>query len=125
MSREIKHIAHVKGHTYYITDPKGSEVDWDKRESTAFEYSYLVSELKNLLGQVLTLMDATLTDERQLKAVKDIIREQFATKMSDLWEVSEPNFEEIIKESSEEAFKGMTDEEIAAQAVSLEEAMGA
>jgi hypothetical protein len=51
-----------------------------------WEYSFslscfaVVTDLSHLLGKVLTLIDASVTDPRQNKALKDLIKTEFSTK---------------------------------------------
>lgn len=107
--------------TYFVTNIKGKVSEWDKRGTSAFTYGVVQDRLRRTLGKVLTVIDASYTNERQLKAVKDIIRNEFATEMNHLWEMSEPKFQEIIDASTE----NLTEEEIEKSTVSLEEMLGA
>ncbi len=124
-NKKIDSVLHYKAtdntHTFYATTPDGKIIKYEDRGTSAFDYDYVVSQVKKLLGQTLTVIDASYTNERQLKAVKDIIRNHFANELSELWEASESNWEEIIEEST----KNMSDEEIEDSAVSLEEVLGA
>lgn len=107
--------------TVYAQTPEGKMVKYQDRGKSVFDYSYVCTQIKKLLGQVLTVIDASYTNEKQLKAVKDIIRNHFATELGELWEASEPKWEEIVAEAS----KDMSDEEIENSSVSLEEVLGA
>lgn len=106
---------------YTVTHVNGERDHWDKRGTSAFTYGVVQDRLRQMLGKVLTVIDASYTNERQLKAVKDIIRKEFATEMGELWEMSEPKYQEIIDASTED----LTEEELEESAISLEEALGA
>lgn len=41
------------------------------------EYGFVQKELKNILGKVLTIIDASIIEPIQNKAIKDIIRNEF------------------------------------------------
>jgi hypothetical protein len=41
------------------------------------DYGYIQNEFSNMLGKVLTIIDASIVDKVQNKAVKDIIRNEF------------------------------------------------
>ena len=105
----------------YAYTPDGKIVKYQDRGTAAFEYSYVIGQMKKLCGQVLTVIDASITNPTQLKAVKDTIRNHFAIEFSELWEASEQKWEEIIEEST----KDFTEEDIEKSAVSLEEVVGA
>lgn len=59
-----------------ISSPVGGEYT-----SRLVRYPLITSELDNLLGRVLTIIDATISEPVQNKAVKDIIRGEFSHKM--------------------------------------------
>ena len=46
------------------------------KDETQFlaDYNFVFQQVKNLLGKVLTVVDATYTDKEQRKAIKDIIK---------------------------------------------------
>lgn len=58
----------------------------------AFRASFIHDNLDHLLGEVLTVIDAAVTEPTQNKAIKDIIRKHFSKKHD--W-VSEASFMEI------------------------------
>lgn len=46
--------------------------------SRPLEFSSIVAQLGFLEGKVLTIIDASYTNERQLKAVKDLVKKMFS-----------------------------------------------
>lgn len=118
MSKEIENIItyNDKYGGVYACSFTGVPVEnWDERGVCAFSYEFTTMRLRRLLGQVLTVIDASINNESQKKAVKDIIRNDFALSMSDLWETSESKYKGIIDESTK----------VAIEEESLEEALGA
>lgn len=59
----------------------------ENKEVLAFRYDFVQDNLNNLLGQVLTVVDASVDGEKN-KAVKDLIREKFHSKMGWFGEVA-------------------------------------
>jgi hypothetical protein len=53
--------------------------------------------VKHLQGKVLTVIDATFTDQSRLKYVKDIVKDQFSQSSSWIYEMSIREFEEDTK----------------------------
>lgn len=49
-------------------------------------FSYVSRQLRYLQGEILTLMEATIDDERKLKAVKDLVKDKFSAKISWVYE---------------------------------------
>ena len=58
----------------------------ERGEEKALRFSLASRHLRWLQGEILTIIDATLRDERQLKAVKDLVRDKFSSKISWLYE---------------------------------------
>jgi repressor of nif and glnA expression len=54
--------------------PKKGEV----YTSRSVRYPLITDELSMLMGRVLTVIDASIADKEQLKAIKDLIRERFS-----------------------------------------------
>jgi hypothetical protein len=53
----------------------------DEYLSRSVRYPLINDELSNLLGQVLTVIDASVTEPTQLKAIKDLIKARFSEKI--------------------------------------------
>lgn len=104
----------------YATNLEGKTIKWEDRGTSAFSYEFISAEIRKLTGQVLTVIDASISDERQLKAVKDLIRNHFADELNSLWETSEGSWQETVEGSLEEALKNGT-----LQEATLEEVLGA
>lgn len=50
-------------------------------------FSYVSMQVKHLMGEVLTALEASIADERQLKATKSIVKNYFSSKLSWIYEV--------------------------------------
>lgn len=53
----------------------------------------VLSVVKHLQGKVLTVLDATFTDEKRIKYVKDLVKECFSSSSNWLYEMSLRKFE--------------------------------
>jgi hypothetical protein len=53
----------------------------DEYLSRSVRYVLINDELSNLLGQILTIVDASITEPNQLKAIKDLIKQRFSDKI--------------------------------------------
>lgn len=51
-------------------------IEEDKERAVRFDR--LLNDLKDLAGKVLTVIDASISDEKQNKAIKDLIKSNFA-----------------------------------------------
>jgi hypothetical protein len=52
------------------------EKQYDPNGKNAFKLSFVTDNLNDLLGKLLTIVDASVIDERQNKSMKDLIREK-------------------------------------------------
>ncbi len=82
------------------------------------DYSFIQSNLRNMLGRVLTVIDASIIEPRQNKAVKDIIRNEFIDEYQNLSDmlVTPEVIDSMMPDLSDEEFDKMkeaTTEEIA------------
>lgn len=59
----------------------------NRGEKAVMEYSLIEQQIKWLMGEILTVIDATIDDERKLKAVKDIIKDKFSNKLNWIYEL--------------------------------------
>lgn len=82
---------------YEVSPVKGSDGKVHENGQVKFElergtgenymrFSLVSRHLRWLMGEVLTVVDATIADPRQLKAAKDLIKKDFASKISWLYE---------------------------------------
>lgn len=62
----------------------------------------VLSVVKHLQGRVLTVVDATFTDEKRLKYVKDLVKECFSASSNWLYEMSIRDFEKVGKHGMSE-----------------------
>ena len=73
--------------------PAGSQEGLDKEIVSFFSLSGVTWRLNNLLGSVLTVVDASVVDPVQRKAVKDLMRTHFWKTLDnmryDLWHPDE------------------------------------
>jgi len=80
-----------------VTDPLGNPilkselVDVDTSNLEDVSYGAIVNVLRRLQGQVLTIIDATFVDERRLKYVKDMVKNNFAHAAESLLTLKEEN----------------------------------
>ena len=61
--------------------------DTEEKDTLALRYSFIDLQLRSLLGRVLTLIDASYSDERQRNATKDILKDIFSKTHSWIEEV--------------------------------------
>lgn len=69
---------HENGQTAFVLE-RGSGENY-------MRFSFVSRHLRWLMGEVLTVVDATVADQRQLKAAKDLIKRDFASKISWIYE---------------------------------------
>ena len=70
MSKYIKTTISSAATAYEHLDIK----NYNKEKEFLADYQFVFQQIKNLLGKMLTVVDATYTDKEQKKAVKDIIK---------------------------------------------------
>ena len=56
-------------------------------EEEKYTYQTVETQVKYLQGKVLTVIDASFSDERQLKAVKDLINKSFSEQLDWIYEL--------------------------------------
>lgn len=56
-------------------------------EPAVMDFSLVSQQIKWLMGEVLTVVEATMTNDRQLKATKDIIKDKFSAKLNWIFEL--------------------------------------
>jgi len=88
----------------------------------ALTHSFVVDVLRKIMGKTLTVIDSSITDTKQNKAMKDLVRNIISDELQFSAEMA---FEQkILQEQAEEYFKDIPDEELEKHSVSLEEALG-
>ena len=72
-----------KGSTSYVSGYEEIPLQLTRGEyfENYFRYSFVARHLRWLMGEVLTIIDATIDDERKLKATKDLVKDKFSSKM--------------------------------------------
>lgn len=62
------------------------ELERDGRERV-MRFSLVSKQMRWLQGEVLTVLEASIEDDRKLKAVKDLIKDKFSAKISWIYEL--------------------------------------
>ncbi len=70
------------------------EMDKSKDVEYAFRWAFMRKHFHHLQGEILTILDAVVEDDRRLKATKDLAREKFSSKIDWLLEQSN-NFSQL------------------------------
>ena len=55
--------------------------------SKLVDHSFVVKRMSNLLGRMLTIIDASISDKQQNKAIKDIIKGEFVDEYGNLADI--------------------------------------
>lgn len=61
------------------------ELERDGNENY-MRFSYVSRQLRWLQGEILTILEATIDDDRKLKAVKDLVKDKISAKLSWIYE---------------------------------------
>jgi len=108
----------VSVYTYQTVEKQVKVQDVPLNEVVYLDMSVAHELVNNLAGKVLTIVDAVLPDEKQCKAVKDLIRNEVMNSHIHIGEISIPNMklEDWVDEEDLENVDGT---------VSMEEIIGA
>jgi len=89
----------------------------------ALSYSFLMDTLRKVMGGTLTIIDASIHDEKQNKAIKDLIRKVISDEMNF---ASEWAFDqEKLQKTLDESIANMSDEELdKLEPITIEKALG-
>lgn len=98
-----------------MTNENYSFVDSDVGTTEKITYNDAVDIIRSLSGKIFTQLDACITNDRQLKSIKDCIRNDIAYAYSELYKIAEPGFDPDKLEPVDEN---------QIEEVSLEEAVG-
>lgn len=87
-----------------------------------FTHGFLLDSFRKIMGKTLTIIDASIQDKQQNKAMKDLIRNVFSDEIGFASEMGydQKLIDELVMESCEE----MSDEEIEKSAMTIEEVLG-
>lgn len=105
-------IIHIKSldngnQVQYTTDAEGVETDGTQTKVAGAAYSLVESRISHLSGRIFTLIDASIADKDQKKAIKDIIRGFIAEEFSFFADILTP---QLMKDSLAQ-FDEMSEEE--------------
>lgn len=64
-------------------------------EEKPIEVARVMEVIKHLQGKVLTVLDASFTDEKRIKFVKDLVKDAFSQSSNWIYEMSIREFEEV------------------------------
>lgn len=67
--------------------------------------NYSQDKIKNLQGKILTLLEATITEQRQLESVKDIVRSYFSDILEEPQVVVDNEFVKVYNGTTQTTFK--------------------
>lgn len=91
----------------------------------ALSHSFLMDTLRKVMGKTLTVVDASVHDKTQNKAIKDLLRGIFSDEMEFSAEMAFD--QEIQQKLAEDSFGALSEEEqeqVLKSAVSIEEVLG-
>lgn len=71
-------------------------------ETKSLDYSTIETQVKFLQGKVLTVVDASHNDQRQLKAVKDLVNKMFSEQLSWIAQLCYPEVHMMTREQVNE-----------------------
>lgn len=63
-------------YTYHSKSKQFNSSELNDRYKIAVDYSVISAQIKNLTGRILTIIDASISDREQRKAIKDLIRNE-------------------------------------------------
>ena len=88
----------------------------------ALTHSFLMDTLRKVMGRTLTIVDASVHDKTQNKAMKDLIRQIFSDEIefSAEWAFDQS----VLQKQAENYFKDKTDKEIEDSAMDIEDVLG-
>lgn len=90
MSRDFIVIGHDKLSGIYEVNERGAmEKGFIERggKERAMRYSLAAMQLKHLLGEILTVVEASIERPEKVKAVKSLVRDKFHRKMDWIYEL--------------------------------------
>jgi hypothetical protein len=82
---------------------------YDPNGKNAFKLSFVTENLNDLLGKILTVIDASVVDERQNKSMKDLIKEKVNLKQEWFCECAWKDKPQGFEESNRIAVKPSLD----------------
>lgn len=104
--------------SYFFLNGSG-ESDGSHKGERALTHGFVMDILRKVMGGTLTIIDASIHDEKQNKAIKDLIRRVISDEMEFAaeWAFDQKEFQKMVDEISEEELDKL-------ESVSIEEALG-
>ena len=118
----VTHSTEVMGkESYDAYESKSIEKDTASIPGTKLaDHAYILRVMGHLLGSVLTTVEATTANEKQAKAIKDLMRQHFSREMEFVSSMMYDQQE--LDTAAEEAMKDVPDEEVVT--VTIDEVLG-
>lgn len=91
-------------------------------EENAISHSVFEKTAKTFLGKVLTVIDASISDKKQNKAIKDIIKNDYVNMI--MLMVEHTYNQEEMQKCANKHFENVSDEELEASMVDIQDVMG-
>lgn len=111
----LKQIVKVKNEEDVISYETLSLSDYEGADGeVALTHSFVMDVLRKIMGKTLTVIDASISDKQQNKAIKDLIRGIISDEMSFAADMA----------FDQEKLMEMADQTVFGDAVSIEEALG-
>ena len=110
---------------YFSQNGSGDDIDGASIGERALSHSFLMDTLRKVMGKTLTIIDASVMDKNQNKAIKDLLRNVFSDEMAFSAELAFD--QDVITKFANKSFQKMSNEEqeeILKSSVSIEEALG-
>ena len=104
--------------SYFALNGAGETGGASKGER-ALSHSFLMDTLRKVMGGVLTVIDSSITEEKQNKAIKDLLRRIISDEMEFAadWAFDQKEFQKMVDEISDSQLDNL-------ESVSIEEALG-
>lgn len=82
-----------------------------------FDVDTVRAQLSHVQGKILTIVEAVIEDERQLKATKDLINNAFSNQLSYVWQMAWPDTRMLTRDEAESTIDNLEEVEKGAEAV--------
>lgn len=105
--------------TTKLTDPISGNGYFMSEGEHLLSHSFFMDSMRRLMGKTLTIVEASISEKEQKKAVKDLVRNMFSDEMEHegAWAYDQDVISKIAEESMPEDPKDW-------QSVTIEEALG-
>jgi len=110
--------------SYFFRNGAGQS-DGARDGERALTHSFLMDTLRKVMGKTLTIVDASVMDKTQNKAMKDLLRGVFSDEMEFSAEMAfDQDIQTKLANESFEALSEKEQEEVLKSSVSIEEVLG-